>query len=365
MTSGIFGILGVDMPPQANGSVPGQIHAGGEPPWGAQPPMQMTWQNSSKGDSFVGYYCDTEEKDEREDTCWKTVSSKNHHHPHHPCHFHERGHVKQGHSHNSFFALREEDDDHSEAHLPELIQNDLSDATLVQATGTKKVRMGRWARLSQREVKKTLRKEKKGRSVEKVRNEEEEKEERELLELASLCFADEKDAGEAEEMIGIPCLCPCDTEVFEPRSRRSGWRRLDCVIDSGCGKSVGPVGMSNDPVVLSAGSKANKVYQVANGHFVRNQGEQLVKGYSEDGEDAAVLFQVANVTRPLIAVSELSDQGCNVVFGKYGGLIYNKMIGARKRFVRRGGIYEFSLWVQEEPPTEAPELAKGFRRQGP
>ena len=58
------------------------------------------------------------------------------------------------------------------------------------------------------------------------------------------------------------------------------------------------------------------------------------------------MFQIAEVTRPLMAVGTTCDNGNIVVYGPAGGCIYNLDTGVQTNFARRGGIYELDLWVR-------------------
>ncbi len=68
---------------------------------------------------------------------------------------------------------------------------------------------------------------------------------------------------------------------------------------------------------------------------------------THEGHEAHVLYQIAEVTRPLTAVGSTCDRGNVVVYGPYGGCIINRESGLQTNFERRGGIYELDLWVQK------------------
>ena len=84
-----------------------------------------------------------------------------------------------------------------------------------------------------------------------------------------------------------------------------------------------------------------------------NLGEQLLRAQTESGEDTTVLFQVADVSRPLISVSAICEMGNRVVFGRGGGVIQNLATGIETPFERRNGIYHLNLWVLDGDPTFA------------
>ncbi len=89
-------------------------------------------------------------------------------------------------------------------------------------------------------------------------------------------------------------------------------------------------------------------------------GQQKMKVQTNEGRDAMVLYQVAEVSRPLTAVSQTCDNGNWVVYTPTGGFIYNLKTGGGTHFERRGGIYELDLWVKDSdlvrggPPADFP-----------
>ena len=77
-------------------------------------------------------------------------------------------------------------------------------------------------------------------------------------------------------------------------------------------------------------------------------GQQKLKVQTNEGRDSRVVYQIAEVSRPLTAVSQTCDNGNWVVYTHHGGFILSCLIGGRTYFDRRGDIYELDLWVKEE-----------------
>lgn len=89
-----------------------------------------------------------------------------------------------------------------------------------------------------------------------------------------------------------------------------------------------------------------------------------------------VLFQLADVSCPLVSVSHICDHGNRVILGKGGAVIYNHMTGMEVPFERRGVVYILGLWIKrgsgaaeeenkrhiERVRAEAQKRASGFRR---
>ena len=77
-------------------------------------------------------------------------------------------------------------------------------------------------------------------------------------------------------------------------------------------------------------------------------GQQRMPIVTNEGMEPKVLYQVAEVSRPPIAVSATCDRGNVVVYGSSGGFIHNLSTGARTHFGRERWIYELDLWVKTD-----------------
>ena len=88
-----------------------------------------------------------------------------------------------------------------------------------------------------------------------------------------------------------------------------------------------------------------------------NQGEQHIPVSFENGLNTTAVFQIAEVSRPLVGVGRVCEMGNRVIFGASGGVIVNLATGKETRFERKEGVYTFTIWI---PP---PELAPGFTGQ--
>ena len=78
---------------------------------------------------------------------------------------------------------------------------------------------------------------------------------------------------------------------------------------------------------------------------VLDLGEQLLTATTEDGEATEVLFQVADVSRPLVSVSAICDMGNRVMFRKAGGVVRNVATGKETPVYRKNGIYVLTIWL--------------------
>ena len=145
------------------------------------------------------------------------------------------------------------------------------------------------------------------------------------------------------------------------RSEHEGnWLRVDAVVDSGAAKP---------------GARPDKNISAANGAPLPNFGQQLLSMYTDEGMETSVVFQLCDMTRPLLSVSAICDYGNRVVFGRGGGIIYNLDTGLEIPFARQGGFYSIGLWVCDKGSAAVPASASaaaqggqaassGFTRQG-
>ena len=104
-------------------------------------------------------------------------------------------------------------------------------------------------------------------------------------------------------------------------------------------------------------SKAGGSYRVANGQRVPNIGQQAVHFETDEGQAAGMMFQTAEIERPLISASQMAASGNSVVFNQQGGTIVHEKSGRRTVLHKRGGIYVLRMWVPESPE-------QGFAGQG-
>ena len=75
--------------------------------------------------------------------------------------------------------------------------------------------------------------------------------------------------------------------------------------------------------------------------------QQRLMAMTEAGDPTEVLFQIADVSKPLMSVSAICEKGNRVIFGKAGGVVQNVKTGRLIPFQRENGIYVLSLWLEE------------------
>ena len=88
---------------------------------------------------------------------------------------------------------------------------------------------------------------------------------------------------------------------------------------------------------------------------------------TDNGVETEVLFQMADVSCPLMSVSAICDHGNRFIFGRAGGVVQNVATGMEVPFERCGGVYAMGLWVRrgnEEAAKASAGSATGSRAAG-
>ena len=112
-------------------------------------------------------------------------------------------------------------------------------------------------------------------------------------------------------------------------------------------------------VEASPGSKAGQGFIVGNGARVPNNGQSLLslQPSGKNGNSASTMFQVGAVSRPLMSVGRLCDNGMDILFKKDRADVLASDGSVILSFERQvGGLYFAKLSLKR--PTN------GFGRQG-
>ena len=106
-------------------------------------------------------------------------------------------------------------------------------------------------------------------------------------------------------------------------------------------------------------SRAGACYRTASGAPVPNLGEMDVTFLTNEGLAGEIPFQLADIERPLIAVSALAKAGNTVELHDKGGRIIHHS-GRTTHLERRGGTYVLRMWVAADGAV-APSQRQGAR----
>ena len=130
-------------------------------------------------------------------------------------------------------------------------------------------------------------------------------------------------------------------------SQEPTWRHIEAVVDSGAAESVAPPSLAPwAPMEESPGSRRGQHYLSASGERLPNLGQKTLDVVTEDGMAATTKFQIADVTRPLCAVSKICDQDNVVVFTRDGGFVEGPT-GMRMPFRRERNVYLMDTYALE------------------
>ena len=129
-------------------------------------------------------------------------------------------------------------------------------------------------------------------------------------------------------------------------------------IDSGASRYVMPTDWYPEYKAMeSEEQKAGVRYVAADGKIIHDEGCKVLNVVLEDGQERTMKFNLAKVTKPLAAVSQICKAGHRVVMdleGSEGSFIENKKTGERTAIYMDNGVFVMDVWVS--PPT-------GFARQ--
>ena len=167
------------------------------------------------------------------------------------------------------------------------------------------------------------------------------------------------------------CECtPEDVElcVVEIKERRFRLKR-GLTADSGAGDPVIPRRMINGKkITVSAGQKRGLHYVSATDHRIPNLGEIKLEFETVEGFDESIVFQVAEVNKALMSISDRVDHHCRVVFdqdettGEDLSHIFDKKSKRKMRLRRVGKVWVLDCTVTKEFITESSSV---FSRPGP
>ena len=100
------------------------------------------------------------------------------------------------------------------------------------------------------------------------------------------------------------------------------------------------------PIDDSPGSLIGLHTLSASGGCIPNRGQQRLLIEFENGVCTHAIFQVADVSWPLVSVAKLAKAGKAVIFGCSGGVIRDLESDAASQFERRDGIYIY-IYIQD------------------
>ena len=156
----------------------------------------------------------------------------------------------------------------------------------------------------------------------------------------------------------------CAMDIKERRYRL----KRGLTADSGAGDSVIPKRMVNAKKIRpSAGSRRGLHYVSATDHRIPNVGEISLVFQTDEGHTETIVFQVADVNKPLMSISDRVDHRCRVVFdqddetGVDLSHIYNKKTKKTMKLNRVGKVWVLDCTVTSDFISEVSSV---FSRPG-
>ena len=113
----------------------------------------------------------------------------------------------------------------------------------------------------------------------------------------------------------------------------------------------------------TAASKAGMCYTAANGTDIANYGEKQLNGLNNEGEEAEITAQVADVRRNLASVVKMMDAGNRIVFDEEWSYIENKRTKRKTTMNRERGLMNFDVWIKKNTPQPAVNTVEATKVQ--
>ena len=134
------------------------------------------------------------------------------------------------------------------------------------------------------------------------------------------------------------------------------WVRVKTIVDSGAAMSIAPPSMARGVrIEESEMSSKGQSFIGAGAQRIANQGQQTLRITTNEGRQGLTRYQIWEVNRPLMAVSQTCDAGNHVLFTSDGGYVYNPVDGGVTRFERTNNVYELGMWNKSSDANGKPQ----------
>ena len=122
------------------------------------------------------------------------------------------------------------------------------------------------------------------------------------------------------------------------------WVQIPCAVDSGACAHVAPPNVFGLLCITEAQHKGK--YFGADGSPIDEYGQLTVNAVLGEGSEMKTTFDIAKITRPLLSVNQISQNGHQVIFGKNES--YIKLLGSNKKIPLRaeGRLYMLDMWCK-------------------
>ena len=146
--------------------------------------------------------------------------------------------------------------------------------------------------------------------------------------------------------------------------------------DSGAYNTVGPTtAATHFKITPTEASSKGRHYSAANGSVIRNYGQRVITGRTNEGTLVSMPIQVADVTKVLGSAREMVNAGNRIVLdkdsnGKCISYLECKATGVKTAIYESNGTFKFDIKVPkgrggvEEVRGQEVTRSEGFPRQG-
>ena len=122
------------------------------------------------------------------------------------------------------------------------------------------------------------------------------------------------------------------------------WMQVPCAVDSGACSHVAPPNLF---AILGPKTLIEKPkFFGADGSPIENFGECPVKAVLDDNTQMNTLFNIAKITRPLLSVTQMTNNGHQVVFGKDESYVRISNSAKKIKLRKDGQLWMLDMWVQ-------------------
>ena len=169
--------------------------------------------------------------------------------------------------------------------------------------------------------------------------------------------------GSTAPLQGISTLLPVRKNAISAVQRPDEWIEIEITVDSGACVTVMPRALCPGISILQNRlSREGVEYEVANGAHIPNLGErrcEMMTIGSNVGK--RITFQVADVHKPLLSVTDCADMGFDCHLGEKGGHLIDRQTEERIPLERRENLYVMRAWIRQDPSVN---VSQPFVGQG-
>ena len=139
------------------------------------------------------------------------------------------------------------------------------------------------------------------------------------------------------------------------------WIEIEVTVDSGACETVMPASMAQGIQIVQSVLSHGAEYEVANGQTIPNLGERRCLLMTLGSATAKkIVFQVADVHKPLLSISRCADMGFYTFLGKDGGYMEDMVTGEQIPLQRQDNLYTMRAWIRRDPGNGPPNINQPF-----